>query len=194
MYADICAGLVWLWRAINDWGYAEFSGNYSRAHDFRLYDSRYDLYLEPWLFVFFSSRRRHTIFDCDWSSDVCSSDLHDELGGAHERHVAHGDAGIVYAVDQEAEAGVGGQVQPGDHKSQTTRPLSGLTDGEALQLGRQREGEVRIGRIEPTRDRQRRSRRRCRDMIEILRRVAGRDRLGEVAPGERPRRGGRRRE
>src|SRR2546430_9109571 len=24
--------------------------------------------------VFFSSRRRHTIFDCDWSSDVCSSD------------------------------------------------------------------------------------------------------------------------
>src|SRR5579859_4933993 len=24
---------------------------------------------------FLSSRRRHTIFDCDWSSDVCSSDL-----------------------------------------------------------------------------------------------------------------------
>src|SRR2546430_3337757 len=24
---------------------------------------------------FFSSRRWHTIFDCDWSSDVCSSDL-----------------------------------------------------------------------------------------------------------------------
>src|SRR2546430_8988033 len=27
------------------------------------------------IFFFFSSRRRHTIFDCDWSSDVCSSDL-----------------------------------------------------------------------------------------------------------------------
>src|SRR5688572_31040611 len=27
-----------------------------------------------WKF-FFSSRRRHTRFDCDWSSDVCSSDL-----------------------------------------------------------------------------------------------------------------------
>src|SRR2546430_10484314 len=26
------------------------------------------------IFVF-SSRRRHTRFDCDWSSDVCSSDL-----------------------------------------------------------------------------------------------------------------------
>src|SRR2546430_16940188 len=25
--------------------------------------------------MFFSSRRRHTRFDCDWSSDVCSSDL-----------------------------------------------------------------------------------------------------------------------
>src|SRR5260370_17890457 len=29
--------------------------------------------LEPWFF--FSSRRRHTRFKCDWSSDVCSSDL-----------------------------------------------------------------------------------------------------------------------
>src|SRR2546430_5758754 len=27
---------------------------------------------------FFSSRRRHTRFDCDWSSDVCSSDLGEE--------------------------------------------------------------------------------------------------------------------
>src|SRR3989475_1279504 len=29
----------------------------------------------PVRFFFFSSRRRHTRFDCDWSSDVCSSDL-----------------------------------------------------------------------------------------------------------------------
>src|SRR6476661_10068511 len=29
-----------------------------------------------WFSVFlFSSRRRHTRFKCDWSSDVCSSDL-----------------------------------------------------------------------------------------------------------------------
>src|SRR5207237_2342660 len=27
------------------------------------------------IFFFFSSRRRHTSFKCDWSSDVCSSDL-----------------------------------------------------------------------------------------------------------------------
>src|SRR5690242_21224912 len=31
-------------------------------------------------FFFFSSRRRHTRLTCDWSSDVCSSDL---TGGAH---------------------------------------------------------------------------------------------------------------
>src|SRR5882762_10612164 len=28
---------------------------------------------------FFSSRRRHTRFKCDWSSDVCSSDLKNGL-------------------------------------------------------------------------------------------------------------------
>src|SRR3989475_4121011 len=38
-------------------------------------------------FFFFSSRRRHTRFDCDWSSDVCSSDLGRLL-------VAEGTAGL----------------------------------------------------------------------------------------------------
>src|SRR5256886_7110816 len=37
-----------------------------------------------WLFFFFSSRRRHTRFDCDWSSDVCSSDLGDVVLGLVE--------------------------------------------------------------------------------------------------------------
>src|SRR2546430_10688574 len=32
------------------------------------------------LCFFFSSRRRHTRFDCDWSSDVCSSDLFHFVG------------------------------------------------------------------------------------------------------------------
>src|SRR5688572_16162706 len=30
---------------------------------------------DKFICFFFSSRRRHTRFDCDWSSDVCSSDL-----------------------------------------------------------------------------------------------------------------------
>src|SRR5689334_23101336 len=29
---------------------------------------------------FFSSRRRHTSWNCDWSSDVCSSDLSNIVG------------------------------------------------------------------------------------------------------------------
>src|SRR2546430_7004209 len=33
------------------------------------------------MFFFFSSRRRHTRFDCDWSSDVCSSDLPSPAAG-----------------------------------------------------------------------------------------------------------------
>src|SRR2546430_7323857 len=37
-------------------------------------DIRKFLGRKVWVF-FFSSRRRHTRFDCDWSSDVCSSDL-----------------------------------------------------------------------------------------------------------------------
>src|SRR2546430_13020632 len=37
-----------------------------------------EIYVVVWICLvlfFFSSRRRHTRFDCDWSSDVCSSDL-----------------------------------------------------------------------------------------------------------------------
>src|SRR5260370_12701863 len=36
------------------------------------------------LFVF-SSRRRHTRFKCDWSSDVCSSDLADDMELTNEK-------------------------------------------------------------------------------------------------------------
>src|SRR5260370_10979595 len=38
----------------------------------RIVDARY---CHSAVFFFFSSRRRHTRFKCDWSSDVCSSDL-----------------------------------------------------------------------------------------------------------------------
>src|SRR5256886_8636281 len=41
------------------------------------YDEKvgFDVLYNGFVFFFFSSRRRHTRFDCDWSSDVCSSDL-----------------------------------------------------------------------------------------------------------------------
>src|SRR6266481_5354263 len=35
-------------------------------------------------FFFFSSRRRHTRWNCDWSSDVCSSDLNADGKDARE--------------------------------------------------------------------------------------------------------------
>src|SRR5947207_3070631 len=41
--------------------------------------ARFDGYM---LRFFFSSRRRHTRSLCDWSSDVCSSDLRTRNGGA----------------------------------------------------------------------------------------------------------------
>src|SRR5207247_6078877 len=47
-----------------------------------------------WIYFFFSSRRRHTRSTRDWSSDVCSSDLHglrcpyDHTSGANDVSVA----------------------------------------------------------------------------------------------------------
>src|SRR2546427_9088441 len=52
-------------------------------------------------FFFFSSRRRHTRFDCDWSSDVCSSDLdHADLFFVHAiRPGADGEADDLRVID-----------------------------------------------------------------------------------------------
>src|SRR5437588_7128419 len=45
----------------------------------------------PFVFFFFSSRRRHTRSLCDWSSDVCSSDLgaQKKSPATSEAHHAH---------------------------------------------------------------------------------------------------------
>src|SRR2546430_8300055 len=48
-------------------------------------------------FFFFSSRRRHTRFDCDWSSDVCSSDL--------SSNPKKGDFAALLHAEVETEAG-----------------------------------------------------------------------------------------
>src|SRR6266480_5446672 len=46
---------------------------------------------------FFSSRRRHTRLTCDWSSDVCSSDLAFDLAAARRRAPEAIGKAIVYA-------------------------------------------------------------------------------------------------
>src|SRR5437870_7279214 len=48
--------------------------------------------VELFLFFFFSSRRRHTRWPRDWSSDVCSSDLIDEAALADAAAAAEPDA------------------------------------------------------------------------------------------------------
>src|SRR6267143_5761444 len=41
-------------------------------------------------FFFFSSRRRHTRWNCDWSSDVCSSDLSRKRRSSEDGSTARG--------------------------------------------------------------------------------------------------------
>src|SRR2546430_10811645 len=55
-------------------------------------------------YFFFSSRRRHTRFDCDWSSDVCSSDL-----------VAHA---VEVAGVQQRDPGVQGGMDRGERSEE----------------------------------------------------------------------------
>src|SRR5688572_32730425 len=55
------------------------------------------------IFFFFSSRRRHTRFDCDWSSDVCSSDLR----GGLENLVLFGDKKIEDKEDKPDPSPIG---------------------------------------------------------------------------------------
>src|SRR5256886_6326514 len=86
------------------------------------------MYYRIWCFFFFSSRRRHTRFDCDWSSDVCSSDL--DGGGAVGRAGDRrgGDAGRGDArgrgphgpdlVPDPPRAGVVGGGRSGEHTSE----------------------------------------------------------------------------
>src|SRR2546430_13153261 len=56
-------------------------------------------------FFFFSSRRRHTRFDCDWSSDVCSSDLDRHRpgqGGAARFRLSTGEARLRHPVARQS--------------------------------------------------------------------------------------------
>src|SRR5689334_25222518 len=53
--------------------------------------------IQPIPLFFSSSRRRHTRWNCDWSSDVCSSDL------AHGTHRAGGAVLLVVGVEDEQD-------------------------------------------------------------------------------------------
>src|SRR3712207_8177954 len=85
------------------------------------------------LFFFFSSRRRHTRYWRDWSSDVCSSDL----GDAADR--------VVVARDLVVDlVGVAVGVEDRDDRD---LQLARLADGDVLLLGvHDRSEERRVGK------------------------------------------------
>src|SRR5690606_40806809 len=98
-----------------------------------------------WLF-FFSSRRRHTRFSRDWSSDVCSSDL---FAGGQLRHVEHGAAKL---LSSRGAAEVG---HPADQ--QVARILRDVDPQAAGHVGRSEERRVgKEGSARKQRDTQRR--------------------------------------
>src|SRR6266568_6505510 len=47
------------------------------------------------MYLFFSSRRRHTRWNCDWSSDVCSSDLAIAVAGTDDAHLRRARYGLI---------------------------------------------------------------------------------------------------
>src|SRR2546426_4054338 len=91
-------------------------------------------------FFFFSSRRRHTRLQGDWSSDVCSSDLvraaqvsqHEARAVAHDPGVAGGHVevafGIAADVGQRVSAEADVRLAEGLH-------LPDARAGEELELG-----------------------------------------------------------
>src|SRR6266850_6473267 len=56
-----------------------------------------------WLFFFFSSRRRHTRLQGDWSSDVCSSDLPEFLPALDPKHAGIGEVVVLQGAQVRAE-------------------------------------------------------------------------------------------
>src|SRR5688572_31564316 len=79
---------------------------------------------------FFSSRRRHTRFDCDWSSDVCSSDLR-----------------IVFAAPEEFTYSLNGRLylRQVDDPGGKWQKLGGDFDAD-LSIGFWRSEERRVGK------------------------------------------------
>src|SRR6266481_1278765 len=91
-------------------------------------------------FFFFSSRRRHTRWNCDWSSDVCSSDLtHAERVGECQRLavVAGSVLGTARRRDITGEAEGVGLASPSPQPTGECQRLSGVAGGLVDPPGRE---------------------------------------------------------
>src|SRR5579872_1167237 len=116
-----------------------------------------------WFFCFFfSSRRRHTRCGRDWSSDVCSSDLHaddDSRDGknAERRDLSEGDANAKQG-DAKTQNGARGKLDAGDAASFFVQKVKGHAeqkskehDRRAIMLSQPCRGERDCGGDEKSR-------------------------------------------
>src|SRR5438270_3256413 len=100
-------------------------------------------------FFFFSSRRRHTRFDCDWSSDVCSSDLRATAppvggGGGRDggRAPAHGGA-VARLVSARGRRGRRAGPPPGRGRARAAAE-PGAAGGEIGRASCRERGEISV--------------------------------------------------
>src|SRR5206468_5396878 len=83
-------------------------------------------------FFFFSSRRRHTRSDRDWSSDVCSSDLPSKASSGDLTTYLQDSTGMRVRVMADATSGI---AKPDLAKGRSYR-LTGVVGQRASQIGR----------------------------------------------------------
>src|SRR5690606_40693149 len=74
----------------------------------------------------FSSRRRHTRFSRDWSSDVCSSDLLDVCKGVFEDDIARGLQKRLFPIEFPFGAALGQRKDTEIHRTHVERAHLGL--------------------------------------------------------------------
>src|SRR5215204_4359501 len=87
-------------------------------------------------FFFFSSRRRHTRSLCDWSSDVCSSDLLVAADLLSQAEHGPSSASVLVtwepALAEEVDAALKGQVAATRHLDRVTEALTGPQSATVL--------------------------------------------------------------
>src|SRR5260370_19982245 len=102
---------------------------------------------------FFSSRRRHTRFKCDWSSDVCSSDLaslfrRERCSGSSRRGHCLYSARACHRADDGGGSRSPGWPRHGDRRLQRKR-LARPTESQAERSEERRVGEEGRSRWAP---------------------------------------------
>src|SRR2546430_11913407 len=98
-----------------------------------------------WRYIF-SIRRRHTRFDCDWSSDVCSSDLSLNVGQILETHLGWAARALGLWVASPVFDGAT-EAEIKEHLTQAGLPTTGKTALYDGRTGKPFHQEVTVGQI-----------------------------------------------